>query len=55
MQIKVCREKENCNFLTKFVLISFFSTLFLIIFLFETVSICFLQILRKLAAVLLKI
>ena len=49
IQIKVC------NFLTTFVLISSFFTLFLILFLFEAVNTCFLLISRKFAAFLLKI
>ena len=47
-------ESENCNFLAKLVLISF-STLFLIIFVFEAVNTCFLLTSRKFAAFLLKI
>ena len=55
--ISLCKSKfeiENCNFLTKFVLIFFFFTLFVIIFPFEIVKACFLPISRKLAAVLLQ-
>ena len=57
MQNQLCKlkfENENCNFLTKFVLF-YFSTLFLILFIFEPVNTCFLLISRKFAALLLKI
>ena len=59
MQNKLCKlkfEHENSNFLTKCVLMTnfFFSTLFLIIHLFEAVNTCFLLMSRKLAVILLK-
>ena len=50
--ISLCKLKFEI--LTKFVLIFFFFTLFVIIFPFEIVKACFLPISRKLAAVLLQ-
>ena len=46
---------EDCKFGGKFVAISFFYTLFLIILLFEAANTCFLQISVKAAVVLGKI
>ena len=48
-------ENKNCNFLAKFILISFFSNLVLILFVFGAVKKYFLIISRKFVASLLKI